>query len=111
MITELEVLSIPHIDKDGVHLWVRSLDDDQPLIVVDGDNVCPYCGSAEWYTDISISVRHWRWTKYLCGTSFAIGTGWILTNPNVHTMLGASPQTDRCRMIGRVSEEYEDDII
>lgn len=107
MITELEVLSMPHIDKDGVHLWVRSLDDDQPL-VVDGDT-CPYCGSVEWYT--SISARHWRWTKYLCGTSFAIGTGWISANPNVRTMLGASPQTDECRMIGSVSEEYEDDII
>lgn len=110
MITELEALSMPHIDEDGVHLWIRSLDDDQPLMVVDGD-ICPYCGSPEWYADVSINAGGWGWTRYLCGASFAIGTGWIPENLDVHTMLGASPQTDRCRMIGSVSEEYEDDII
>lgn len=113
--TEEEVLSIPHTDMEGMHMWINSTgrmcdgSKNNELIVVEDGDTCPYCGSL---IDVygGIHTGNWTWATHICGTKSAIGIGWRDDRPNDYVLLGISPQSIVCRAMASMLVYKEDTI-
>ena len=87
--------------------------DASKFIVVDAYR-CPYCGSAQHNTPNAWPplprILRWEWTDYECGTSAAVGTGWIPGRLSDFVLLAITRPAGVCAVRTMAFDDRDDTI-